>query len=193
MFGVGLGSDRDILQRIRNNDRSVLGDLFIRYQKLIFSYIKTHGGNQDDAEDMLQESIIVLWQKAADPDFQLTAKISTYLMAVAKNKWMSESRKRQRYTTDEKLPERSDNLPDQLEQMVDDEKIEVVATAMKQLNPACQQLLTLFYLEEKSTREIARIMNFANPDVVKAKKYQCKKALQEQLKSVSKTTERGMA
>ena len=61
--------DRDLIERIRANDREVLADLFIRYRKLVFGYVLRHGGDEHDAEDMLQEAIIVLWQKAASPDF----------------------------------------------------------------------------------------------------------------------------
>ncbi|MEJ2056183.1 MAG: sigma factor [Calditrichaceae bacterium] len=89
-------SDKDLVERIKSNDRSVLGDLFMKFEKVVFKHIQTHGGSLDDAKDMLQESIIVLWQNVSAGRFELKSKLSTYLVAVAKNKWMVEMRKKKR-------------------------------------------------------------------------------------------------
>ena len=107
--------ERNIVERIRKNDRAVLGELFVRYEKMIGSYIVTNGGSDADAEDILQEAIIVLWQKANAPDFQLTSKVSTFLMAIARNKWMAEMRKRKRWVNQD--PDL--NLADDAESMLD--------------------------------------------------------------------------
>ena len=57
--------------------------------------------------------------------------------------------------------------------------LERVRVALEQIKPVCKQLLLLFYFEERSMEEIANILSFANMNVAKAKKYQCKKALQD--------------
>jgi DNA-directed RNA polymerase specialized sigma subunit len=48
----------------------------------------------------------------------------------------------------------------------------------------------LFYFEERNLRDIARVLGFANPEVVKSKKYQCKKSLETILKQQTANTER---
>ncbi len=49
---------------------------------------------------------------------------------------------------------------------------------MDRLDAGCIQILTLFYFKDLETKKIAEIMQFANADVVKSKKYQCFKKLQ---------------
>ncbi len=174
-------SERDLLERIKNNDRTALGELFIRYRRVVFSQIKKMGGGEKDAEDMLQEAIIVLWQKAISENFRMTAKISTYLVAVAKNKWLAESRKRRRFADNEPEKEITDGSPDSLESMIGEEQAAMVQRALNEIQALCKQLLTLFYFEQRSMEEIARILHFANTNVAKSKKYQCKKALEKML------------
>jgi RNA polymerase sigma factor (sigma-70 family) len=172
-------SDKDLVERIKINDRSVLGDLFMKFEKVVFKHIQTHGGSLDDAKDMLQESIIVLWQNVSAGRFELKSKLSTYLVAVAKNKWMVEMRKKKRFIEDDPPDNTNSDEPGILDKMVDDETLECVKSALEKIKPLCKKLLMLFYFEERSMEDIAGILNFANINVAKSKKYQCKKALQE--------------
>ena len=179
MLKLNLVSDESLVERIKANDRSVLGDLFIKFEKVVFKHIQTHGGNLDDAKDMLQESIIVLWQNVSAGRFKLQSKLSTYLVAVAKNKWMVEMRKKKRFVQDDPPEHAYPSEPGILDKLVDDEMLDRVRFALDQIKPVCKQLLLLFYFEERSMEEIANILSFANMNVAKAKKYQCKKALQD--------------
>ena len=174
--------DREFIKRIKANDRTVLGELFLKYQRMISSYISRNGGDKNDAEDMIQEIIIVLWQKVNSDSLQLTVKLGTYLLAIAKNKWMAELRKRKRLSSQD-IPENiSNGNPSSLDDMVIEEKIAHVRQALDMLQPICKKLLLLYYFEEKNMKDIAKILNLANADVAKSKKYQCKKNLEEILK-----------
>ena len=176
-------SEKVLIERIRANDRTILSELFLRYQKMVEGYIRNNGGSADDAEDLLQEAIVVLWQKAAQPDFSLTAKVSTFVMAVAKNKWLAELRKRRRISDSEPDQEPVSEDPSSLDLVLEAEKVERVRNALDSLNPVCRQLLMLFYFEERSFRDIAEVMKFANANVAKAKKYQCNQALKKFLQA----------
>ena len=171
-------TDARIIRRIRENDRTVLGELYVANERMVLTYIIRNGGNRDDAEDMLQEAIIVLWQKACSDDFSLQSKASTFLYAIVKNKWMAELRKRKRIQgePDENTVQ---NDPNVLDRIVAEEKMEAVEKAMDKISLICRKILILFYFEERNMADIARLLKFANADVVKAKKYQCKKALEE--------------
>lgn len=174
-------SDKEILRRIKENDRTILGELFISNERAISAYIKSNGGGTSDAQDLLQEAIIVLWQNVNAGRFELSAKISTYLFAIAKNKWMAESRRRQKYDTNVFSLEEKAAEGNSLNALIDDEAKNAVNEALEQLELPCKELLLLFYFEERSMVDIAEILNFANSDVAKAKKYQCKKALEKLL------------
>jgi len=155
-----------------------LGELFMRYKKLIFSHIQSHGGSEADAEDMLQEAIIVLWQKASSGAFELTAKPGTYLLAVAKNMWMAEMRKKKRLVDSEEVQDFNDGEESILDELVSEEKIGQVRRALDIVPELCKKVLLLYYFEERSMEDISKLLGFANSNVAKSKKYQCMKALE---------------
>lgn len=191
MLKLGFFRERNIVERIRKNDRAVLGELFVRYEKMIGNYIVTHGGSDADAEDILQEAIIVLWQKANNDDFQLTSKVSTFLMAIARNKWMAEMRKRKRWVNQDPDLNLADDNDSLLDGLIADERIASVREALDSMNEVCKKVLIMFYFEERSLDSIAKDLGFSNAGVAKSKKYQCKKAFEERLKKVFNEVERG--
>jgi RNA polymerase sigma factor (sigma-70 family) len=182
MLRLKIFPDQDFIERIKADDRTVLGEIFIRFERMVHHYITSHGGGKVDAEDILQESVIVLWQKVNSGNFELTSKMSTFIMGVAKNKWMAELRKRNRISGQEIPYNLPANNPTTLDKVIASEKMEILRSAFELIQPICKKILLLFYFEEKCLEEIAKTLNFANSDVVKSKKYQCKKLLEEVLK-----------
>ena len=191
MLKIKFFPEQQFINRIKSNDRAVLGELFGRYKKLVFGYVTSHGGDIADADDMLQEAIIVLWQKVCSGNFELSSKLSTYILAIAKNKWMAEMRKRKRFEHTALSIDTADGNPTSLNGLIKGEKVETVRKALDKINLVCKELLMLFYFEERNLQDIARILGFANPDVAKSKKYQCKKSLATVLKKLMAETERG--
>ena len=131
------------------------------------------------AEDLLQEALIVLWQNVMSGCFEVTSKISTYVTAVVKNKYLSEQRQKgsTRPLSTSINPEDPDPSP--LDLVVDEENIRLIDEAMHKLNERCRKILIMFYFEKRALADIALSLNFANKQVAKSKKYQCKKALKD--------------
>ena len=181
MLKLNYFSDRQLIQRIQENDKTVLGEIYIKYEKQVFNYIKTHGGDDFDAEDMLQEAIIVLWQNVNNCKFNLSSKLGTYIVAVAKNKWRVQIRKRNKLSNAEISEKIIDAEETPLELVLSAENEKIIQSAFDLIQPICKQLLTLFYFEERSIEEITKILKFSNTNVTKSKKYQCKKSLESVL------------
>ena len=172
-------SDSETVERIRQNDRSILGELFIANQAPVTRFVKGNGGTRDDAQDMLQEAIIVLWQNVNKGGFSLSAKIGTYLFSIARNKWLAELRRRKKQAgrlDDSMTIEAGDDV---LLDIIDSEEQQRINDALNKLAQICRDILLFFYFERRSMKQIASLTGLANPDVAKAKKYQCIKALQK--------------
>ncbi len=178
MLKIKFFRDRQLIERIRKNDRLVLGEIYTKYEKQVFSYIKYKGGTEEDAKDMLQEAIIVLWQKVNSGDFNLSAQLSTFLIAVAKNQWRKELRKKSKMSNEQISENKSDENPGQLDTLLIQEKSDLVQKAFELIKPLCKKLLLLFYFEERNLEDITKILKFSNSNVTKSKKYQCKKSLE---------------
>jgi RNA polymerase sigma factor (sigma-70 family) len=175
-------SDEQILNSIRKGDDSVLSYLYEKNLRMIMKYILQNNGSESDATIILQDTLVIFWEKARKDDFVLKSKISTFLYAVARKKWLQELNYRKKYTTLEQVSENpgdSVGIDDKLEE---NELSGIVKKCMTQLSTLCQQILTAFYYDDKSMNEISKSLGLANEDVAKSKKYQCKKELERLVK-----------
>jgi len=145
-------------------------------------YIIQNSGNEADARVILQDSVVIFWEKARKEDFFLKSKISTYLYAVAKKKWLQELTYRKKHTTLENLTDKPSDSKQIDDSMEENELAGIVKQCMKQLSGLCQEILTAFYYEEQSMQEISKLLGLANENVAKSKKYQCKKELERLIK-----------
>ena len=178
-------SDKSILEAIRNNDETALDYLYKSNIRMIIKIVVDNNGSQEDAQEILQDVLVLFWEKVYNGKFDLTSKISTYLYAVAKNKWLQELNRRKKHTTIEDIKNNPGHNKLALEQIEEEETIEIVKKCLDQLNPLCKKILILYYYQGMSMNEISKETGLANENVAKAKKYQCKKELEDMIKSIS--------
>lgn len=176
-------SDQRIIDRIRLGDEKALVELYRNNIVMVRKYVMDNSGRDDDAQDMLQDALIVLWENVTRGDFDLTSKISTYLYSVVRNKWLREINKRRvgKMTSLEDYEVVEERI-DALRNIIHKEEYRVILKCINQMGSTCKKVLTMFYLEEKGMEEIARALQFSNTDVAKAKKWQCKKELEKIVK-----------
>jgi RNA polymerase sigma factor (sigma-70 family) len=159
--------------------------LYRSSEKLVHAYIAKNNGTSDDAEDMLQEAVVIVWERIRAGRYEHKAQLSTFVYSTVRNMWM---RKLARARRQSRVDDIGDTLPSDdlspLEELIHSEKASRLAEALKQLGEQCRELLLLFYWEELSMEEIADRLGFANADTVKSKKYQCKKTLEQLMKGL---------
>ena len=175
--------DARILAGIRKGDHGALVELYRANRAPVAALVTRNNGTADDAEDVLQEAIVTLWERVQTGRFEYAARLSTFIYATAKNMWLRRlARTRREPVGTEGNDGGAADDPDPLEQMVEGEEASIVSSALDRLGEPCRKLLLLFYWEERPMEEIASLMGFMNADTVKSKKYQCKKALEKLLR-----------
>jgi RNA polymerase sigma factor (sigma-70 family) len=180
-----LNNDSKLLDALRNGDEEALAELFRQNRRPITSLVTRNQGSEDDAEDVLQEAVVVLWQRVRSGSFEYQSKLSTFLYATAKNIWSRRlARQRRELPAAEETLDMAAGDATPLEEMEENERVMAVQKAMEQIGNPCRDLLLLFYWEEQSMEEIAVKLGFANADTVKSKKYQCKKSLEHLLRNL---------
>ena len=89
-------SDKSIIDAIANNNESALDYLYKSNIRMVIKLITENNGTEDDAAEILQDTLILLWEKIQKKQRNLSSKISTYLYAVARNKWLQELGRRKK-------------------------------------------------------------------------------------------------
>ena len=178
-----LTGDARILDLIKRGDERALAELYGLTRKMVTSHVIRNSGTLDDADDMLQEALVVLWERVRSGRYEYSAKLSTFIFSTVKHIWMRRLAHQRRECVTSVDP---DSVPGNeaslLDEMITNEESHEISSAMEKLGEPCRTLLLLFFWEELSLVDIARRMGYANADTVKSKKYQCKKSLQRLLK-----------
>ncbi len=181
----GSHNQDELLLQLRNGNKQILLELYNQNRTMITSYITKNSGTTDDAQDILHDSLIVLWKNIRDPKFELSSKPSTYLMGVAKNLWLKKLDKAKRTSTADITGLEVSEAPLSIHQL----DVKKAMLALDEIGETCKNLLSMFYFDKFSMQEIATQLNYANTDTAKAKKHQCFKRLSEIIKSRYKITD----
>src|SRR5438128_10250926 len=91
-------SEREIIESIQSGDdfNEVIRQLYeVNYRKVV-SYIVQNNGNEEDAQDNFQEVIITFVEVVKLGKFRGESSVSTFLLALARNIWLNELKKRGR-------------------------------------------------------------------------------------------------
>ena len=113
MFGIVKLADETIIDRIKEGDEKILVHLYKQYHTMVKNFVLKNNGNDDMVEDIMQDSVIAVWKNVNKPGFSLQSKLSTYLMAIAKNLHFKELKKRSKF----KVVDESDHRMEQSENM----------------------------------------------------------------------------
>ncbi len=172
-------TDQKIIEHLRNNKYSMALKGLYDLLPAVNRYIKTNSGSADDARDIFQDALVVLYKKVQSGDLILTVPLKVYLLAIAKNCWLQELRLRKKIPT-------VVVAYDVAETSVDDEPGFIAATAaFNLLGEKCKQLLILFYFKKQSFRQIAAVLSFSNEKIAKNQKYRCLQKAKENYISIS--------
>jgi len=171
-------SDKDLLKLLQSSEQALRGKAFRviykDYFPLVRSFIIKNQGSLEDAKDIFQDGLIVVYEQVQQGTFKEKSTLKTFLFAICKNLWWKRLGKAS--TRYEVFGEETDfQLEEELvvDHLIATELSKKLANLSKQLGADCQKILLLYYYERKSMKEIAQAMGMATADVAKNKKNRC--------------------
>lgn len=155
------------------DERGALELLYKGNFDLIRKYVLLNSGDDEDAKDVYQDTLMIFMKKINVPGFELTSKVSTLLYGIARNVWM---KKLERDRVTEKHVkgysiEASISVMD--EEVDDQDRISRVLSALEALGEPCRTILRDFFYGGLSMVDIAEKMGYTNADNAKNQKYKC--------------------
>lgn len=185
MDGIQL-LDEDILTGIRSNQlNEAIYAIYRQYQAAVIASVVQNGGNHEDAEDIFQETIVVFIRIVQENKFRGEAGVKTFLVAIARNLWFNEWKKKQSQDRRGKIFEdgRDAFTDDILENVYQRETKQQFMDIMEALGEPCKTILHLYYYENESFRDMVKKLHYENEQVVRNKKYKCMKALTDMVRN----------
>ena len=151
--------DKTLIQRINDGAAKDFGLLVNRYGQALMSFVGRIVGQQEDAEDVVQNTFVAAYEhwKSYDP---LKASLSTWLQRIAYHEALYHLRKRKRQGTLQF--EVSEDIPDELPETTTSERLD---EAIQMLSPEEQMLLHLYYFDQLPLKDIGYITVKADADL----------------------------
>lgn len=175
------GSDEELVQRIAKGDTLAMRVLYARHHLRAFRFLQRLLKDEALAEDALSEVFLDVWRQAGN--FEGRSSISTWLLAMARNKAWSALRKRREAELDEGVAEAIEDDGDDPEvQMQKSDKGAAIRACMEKLSPEHREVLDLVYYHETSVEEVAMIISIPE-NTVKTRLFHARKKLGELLKA----------
>ena len=162
------------------NAFSILVD---RYKDLVFSLALKMVKNREEAEEVAQDTFIKVFKSMRQ--FKGDSKFSTWIYKVAYNTCLDRLKKYKReqhvVSIDEFNTNQIKSLDNVLDTLEDEERKKAIQDCIQQLSSEDAFLLTLFYFEQQSLEEIAKVMSLTANNV-KIKLFRSRKKLTTILK-----------
>ena len=176
-------SDEAILEGLRLRSDYIINFIYKEFFPLIRFLVTENGGLDEDAEDIFQDGIIILYSKISLNQLLLTSSFKTYMYSVCRNLWLQKLNKRKAIF--DKLTDVEDfiDLPDEALQEASIRETEIhriIQIHFLSLPEDCQKVLKLF-IKNIPLREIAGIMGYKTENYAKTRKYLCKQDLKKRI------------
>ena len=165
----------DLLFRIAAGEQAALAQLYEQTQASVFGFALSILKNTHDAEDVLHDCYVAVWQGAAG--YRSRGKPLAWILTVTRNLCLQQLRTRSRV---------SDLAPEDWEPYLADkegvtlEDRSILRSCMEQLRDEERQIVTLHALSGFKHREIAAILQLPLPTVL-SKYHRAVKRLKQHL------------
>ena len=167
-------SDADIIAGLRSGDSKILELTYKQHYPTILHFVIQNNGTDQDAKDIYQEAIVVLYEKLRQEHFLLTCQVQTFIYSVCRRLWLKKLREKGKYVG--KIEDFESFIPLEEEDLQNEDteaKMGAMAEALGKIGEPCKTLLTDFYIEKLSMQEISDKMGYTNADNAKNQKYKC--------------------
>jgi RNA polymerase sigma factor (sigma-70 family) len=162
-----------LLQGLALNDTKAIETIYKENFNLVQALVVNNNGNTEDAKDVFQEAMIVLYQKVQSGSFELNCQIKTFVYSVCRRLWLKRLMQQNRYN----FHENTEDIVLVDDEMEDHEKrnteFAMMEKAMGSLGEPCKSLLEAFYMQKKNMQEIAAGFGYTNAENAKTQKYKC--------------------
>lgn len=170
--------DKLYIEKILKGDTNQYSFLVNKYKNMAFTLALRISGNNEDAEEIAQDSFIKAYQSLNV--FNIDAKFSTWLYKIVYNTSISYLRKRKmvKVEFDENIGNFTSNEStiNSLNELSKKAQNKYIKLAIDKLSPEEALIITLFYYDDCSVKEISEITGLAGSNI-KVKLHRLRKKL----------------
>ncbi len=154
-------ADQLYINGLINNDSAIINSIYKKFVPKVINYIKNNSGNHDQAQDVVQDILILLFNQAQTKKLQLICPFDAYFFLLCKRKWINELKKNsnKKVTISDDFTSTNESELQMAEQTeVFEEQQSLFNEMFEKLGEKCKELLKLSF-SIKSLEEVAEKLN----------------------------------
>nr|WP_242692202.1 sigma-70 family RNA polymerase sigma factor [Aridibaculum aurantiacum] len=159
---------------LAQNDPKAIETIYKNNFNMVQTFVLNNNGSYDDARDIFQEAMIVLYENVKMESFVLTCQIKTYVYSICRRLWLKRLQHINRFSG--KVESLEETVPVEEDIEIQEKRnadFAIMERALGSLGEPCKSLLEAYYLQKKGMTEIAETFGYTNADNAKNQKYKC--------------------
>lgn len=166
-----LHPDQLYIEGLLQNNSLVIQSIYKKFAPKVTHYIRNNSGDEDQAQDVIQETLIAIYNQARTKGLELTCPFDAFFFLLCKRKWLNELKKsynKEVTIKDENVSVDKDVEKQAIETETENEKQSLFDEMFQKLGEKCQEVLKLSFVT-KTMEEVASKMNVTYAYVRKKK------------------------
>ncbi len=165
-------SDQQLVAQLQANEREGFTFLYRHSYPAVERYVRQNQGTTDEANDVFQDTLLILLTNAREPDFKLTASLKTYVFSISKHLWLKHLKQKSRHISIEadELAEKDD---ESASVSANSSAFDVIGAVLSSVTARCLALLTALFFERKSIDTLVNEAGYTNRHTAQNQKYKC--------------------
>ena len=167
-------NEKALLEGLAASDKKAIETIYRENFNMVQSLVINNNGSGDDAKDVFQEAMIVLYERVRSGTFELNCQIKTYVYSVCRRLWLKRLQQLNRFSPPVESLELTVPVEDEIEEHEKrNTEFEMMDKAIGSLGEPCKSLLEAYYLQKQNMQVIAASFGYTNADNAKNQKYKC--------------------
>ena len=175
------------LERARKGDRAAFGELVREHQRAVWGLCRRLLRSDAEAREVAQETFLRAWTHL--DRFDTERSFATWLLSIARNLCLDTLRHQTRFPhddVDKHSPYLQDGAPNAEDAAMTRQAHAALEGALSTLGPDDRTVLSLYYVQKQTTKQIADIMGVA-PGTIMARLFRAREKLRERLQEGNPT------
>lgn len=153
--------DQKYIDGLVNNNSFIIQAIYDKFVPKVINYVKQNSGDEEYAQDVVQDTIVIIYNQATQKNLQLTCPFDAYFFLLCKRKWLNTLKKlnNKEVTINEEVLSKDDDAAQFVfETSIFENKQNLFNQMFDQLGKACKDLLNATF-KIKSMEEVAASLN----------------------------------
>lgn len=170
-------TELEMLRLVRSKEEWAVGYLFNQLDKFLKNYLRTRNPDYLNYSNLIaSQTVTIIIEKETEP--QLTCKLLTFAISIAKRQWSLVERKKHEVLMPDGFFDTAEAIEDAYIEVENSDRRLFVNRCLQRITEKCKRLLS-FYCNDIKPEEAFQEMGYSSKKVYQVKKSECMDRLKQ--------------